>query len=244
MFYLARMSLPLFFVPEAVEAGAIVDLPEDTARHVVQVLRMEPGQELMLTNGQGRVAHSRITETGKKRCSVTVVSHQQYQPEGPSLTLAVAFTRHAGRNEWLLEKATELGVRNIIPILAHRSTKERFRFDRWAGILISAMLQSQQYFLPTLHEPQSLQQILQAHQSVPQKLVAHCMPNLPRIPVHQAFKNAADALLLIGPEGDFTEEEVQQAMAQGAQGIDLGNTRLRTETAAMAVCAYFKLINS
>lgn len=219
------------------------ELEEDTARHVVQVLRMEAGEQLELTDGAGSAATVTIVQTGKKKCTVQTVSVEQKEERRPALYLAVAFTRNAARNEWLLEKATEMGARSILPLQAERSERERFRYDRWQHILVSAMLQSRQYYLPRLAEPASLEKILNAHKEVPGKYLAHCMPAFPRTPIDQVLKKGEDVLLLIGPEGDFTPEEVTLAYDAGCSGITLGKTRLRTETAAMAACAVFNLRN-
>ncbi len=237
------MSLPLFFYAGNFSEKEIIALPQDTAHYVVNVLRMKPGADLRLTSGQGAEAFASIAEAGKKHCSVQVSEIENHSLPEPALHLAVAFTKSASRNEWLLEKATEMGVRTIIPLIAQRSEKERFKKERWEGILTSAILQSQQYYLPVLMQPTPLPEILKRFNSVPQKLLAHCMEQN-RTPLKDALKPQLETLLLIGPEGDFTKEEVEQSLQQNCKSISLGNTRLRTETAAMAAVAYFNLINN
>jgi 16S rRNA (uracil1498-N3)-methyltransferase len=155
----------------------------------------------------------------------------------------VAFTKNASRNEWLLEKATEMGVQSVIPIIATRTEREKIRYDRWKNILVSAILQSQQFHLPHLLEATSLKDILSKYSNAPQKLVAHCMEDKLRNPLSIALQPHKETLILIGPEGDFTAEEVALCEAQQCKSISLGDTRLRTETAAMAACAYFNMIN-
>lgn len=238
-------SLPIFFHPRLAEipAAATFELEEDTARHVVQVLRMEPGEQLELTDGAGTAIQATIVQTGKKKCMVQAGNIERREERKPALHLAVAFTKNAGRNEWLLEKATEMGVSSIIPLLADRSEREKFRYDRWQHILVSAMLQSRQYYLPLLSEARDLEKVLRDHSEVQGKYLAHCMPGFPRTAIDKVLKKGEDALLLIGPEGDFTPEEVTLAYAAGCTGITLGTTRLRTETAAMAACAVFNLRN-
>ena len=237
------MALPLFFHDGPLNPHTEVLPDEDTSRHIVQVLRMLPGEKLRLTDGKGRVAEAVITRAGKKKCALLPESLLDIAPGNPSLHLCVAFTKNAGRNEWLLEKATELGVKTIVPLLAQRSEKERFREDRWRNILISAMLQSQQYHLPLLTAPLPLGQILQRFNGIPCKLIGHCAGGEPRQALHEALQKGRETVMLIGPEGDFTPSEIQQATSQGFGGIALGTQRLRTETAAMAVCAYFNLLN-
>lgn len=236
-------SLPIFFHDAPLVAQTEVQLDEDTAKHVVQVLRMQPGEKIKLTDGKGHVAEVVITNTAKKKCTVltgTVFNHPEPKTK---LHLAVAFTKNTSRNEWLLEKATELGVSSIIPLITARTERERTRYDRWRSIIISAMLQSQQYHLPFLSDALSLKE-LTAKYNVPQKLIAHCMDTKARQPIANLMAAKKETLILIGPEGDFTEEEVTLCEANGFAGISLATQRLRTETAAMAVCAYFNTINN
>lgn len=237
-------SLPLFYYNHPLQAQDTVQLDEDTARHIVQVLRMQVGEALQLTNGNGYVADTVITDAAKKRCGVTISKVTHHATAKHKLHLAVAFTKNASRNEWLLEKATELGVASIIPLIVTRSEKEKIRADRWTGILVAAMMQSQQYYLPILTAPQKLQSLLDSYKNVSQKLIGHCIDSLPRTRMTMAMQAAKETIVLIGPEGDFTQEEVELSMLQGYTGITMASQRLRTETAAMNVCAYFNTINN
>lgn len=238
------VSLPVFFHEGVLSQGAQLWLAEDTARHVVQVLRMQQGQQLKLTDGKGNEAVCSIAEAGKKKCAVTINSVQYHEANAVVLHLAVAFTKNTARNEWLLEKATELGATSIIPLLAARTEREKTRHERWRNILISAMLQSQQYHLPDLPEPLTVEKMLASYNGVQQKLVAHCMDGKEKQPLTKAMLPGKETLILIGPEGDFTADEVNLCEVQGCVAISLGTQRLRTETAAMSVCAYFNSINN
>ncbi len=235
-------ALPIFYQESVFTAGTVLPLDEDAARHIVQVLRMNEGERLELANGKGLSAICTIAETGKKKCTVRIEQVNKIKQPLTALHLAVAFTKNASRNEWLLEKVMEMGVQRITPIITSRSERERFRYDRFKGILVSAMMQSQQYWLPQLDEPTPLQTLLE-EDADRQILMAHCMEQLPRSTMSHALQEHTDTLILIGPEGDFTEEEVAMGLASGAAGITLGTTRLRTETAAIAACAYFHLAN-
>lgn len=237
------MALPVFFHPGNLVAGQHLWLEEDTARHVVQVLRMPVGGQFILTNGKGHAATVHITETAKKKCAVYIKELVLHQQVKAILHLAVAFTKNTGRNEWLLEKATELGANTITPIQAIRSERERLKPDRWNNILIAAMLQSQQYYLPQLNDPATPEQLVRYLGNVPQKLVAHCMEVKERQPLSVACKPGLETVILIGPEGDFTPEEVELLEQNNFVPISLGHRRLRTETAAMSVCSYFNTIN-
>lgn len=146
------------------------------------------------------------------------------------ISLAVSLVKNTARFEWLLEKATEIGVSEIIPLLCKRTERQHFRFDRMNSIIISAMLQSRQTWLPILHEPIAIQQIIQSS-SYQQKLIAHCTED-DKTSITQ-LSLADNIQILIGPEGDFTEEEIQLAKQHHYLPVTLGNTRLRTETAGM-----------
>jgi len=235
-------TTPIFFHKGVMTKGAEIWLDEDTAKHIVQVLRMENGEQLRLTDGAGILANATITNTQKKKCSVVLDEVKKFQSATTSLHLCVAFTKNTSRNEWLLEKATELGVTTIVPLMAARSERERFRHDRWQNILVSAMLQSQQYYLPELSEPAELPAVLKRFEAIDQKFIAHCMSEQERTSIATGMLPHKNTLIFIGPEGDFTPEEVALCIAQGCQPVVMGANRLRTETAAMAACAYFNMI--
>lgn len=241
--YLGSMSpLPLFFLDAPLKEGVETWLSEDTAKHIVQVLRMQSGEQLQLTDGKGRCSIVTIEKAEKKKCSIIprqVTIHPQKQP---ALHMAIAFTKNSSRNEWLLEKITELGVASITPLMATRTERERIRYDRWANILVSALLQSQQYYLPKLNEAQTVKQVINSY-NVPQQLIAHCITEVDRQPIAYALDRGKETLILIGPEGDFTKEEVQMCMDANFVGISMGGTRLRTETAAMTACSFFNMMN-
>ena len=143
----------------------------------------------------------------------------------------------------MLEKATELGVTAIIPIAAARSEKAHFRLDRWQKILMSAILQSRQHYLPHLADITSLGDVLKHFEQIPQKFVAHCYADGQRTPISTLLKPNVETVLLIGPEGDFTQEEVKMCIDNGFVPVSLGKQRLRTETAAITACAFFNVVN-
>lgn len=237
-------SVAQFFFEGELIKGSVVALDEATAKHIVQVLRKQKGDTIKLSNGKGYIAFSTITATAKKQCTVTIDEVAYRDEPVHKLHIAVAFTKNSSRNEWLLEKATELGASSIIPLSAKRTEKEHIRYERWNSILVSAMLQSQGYYLPELSKALDVKALLAKYETVSQKLVAHCIEDKERMPLRGAMKANAETLFLIGPEGDFTYEEVECCEAGGCTGISLGTQRLRTETAAMAACAYFNMINN
>lgn len=230
------MQHPLFYVAGAAPGDSLIPLPDDTARHVLQVLRMQPGEVLQLTNGTGLLLTGTLLATGKKQAAVQVSAAVEVPPPARQVTLAISILKNAARLEWFFEKATELGVTRFVPLLCDRTERSHFRHDRMQALLISALQQSRQCWLPQLDMPTPLLQLLQ--QLPPgTPYLAHCadgpkqsLRNVPRL-LQQ------DATLFIGPEGDFSAAEIEAALAAGCQPVTLGSTRLRTETAGVVGAA-------
>jgi 16S rRNA (uracil1498-N3)-methyltransferase len=229
------MSLPYFYI-DALH-GNSVQLDEATSKHVISVLRMERGEEVLLTDGKGLKARSVIEDDNRKRCVVRITERQVEQPPSPHVAIGISLVKNAARFEWFLEKATEIGVSEIIPLLCARTEKEKFRSDRLHGILVSAMLQSQQCWLPLLREPLAFSQILTNGAS--QRFIAHCEENVKQ-PLVAQTEPASNRLILIGPEGDFTPREIDEALRAGFMPVSLGDTRLRTETAGLAAAVLLR----
>lgn len=233
------MTLPLFYVSEI---EPVVTLDEPTSKHIIGVLRMKPGDELMLTNGKGSKATGTITDGNRKRCTVQVLHSEKEETQPPQIAVAVSVIKNASRFEWLLEKATEIGVNKIIPLVCERTERQTFRFDRMHGILVSAMLQSQQSWLPVLHGPTPFEKLIsEATQQA--RFIAHCLPEEKSqlSEANSRFTVDDSRLILIGPEGDFTEKEIVLALQNNFTPVALGHTRLRTETAGMVAAALLRL---
>ncbi|MBL7766307.1 MAG: 16S rRNA (uracil(1498)-N(3))-methyltransferase [Chitinophagaceae bacterium] len=233
------MNLPCFYEP--FDEVDHLTLSEATRHHMLQVLRMNNGEEFMILNGSGMQVRCVLSNVSKRNCEFRLLdSHQLPQPTH-SLHMAVSFTKNPARMEWFLEKATEIGIRSITPLISKRSEKHHFKKERFEKILISAMLQSQQGYLPRLNEATNFESVIR--QAADHRWMAHCITDLPRVPFPAVYEQGApvqgDAMILIGPEGDFTAEEVQQAEAMGFQSISLGQSRLRTETAALVACTVY-----
>jgi 16S rRNA (uracil1498-N3)-methyltransferase len=228
------MALPFFYVADL--HGAEIILDEDTSKHISGVLRMKRGEALLLTDGKGTRAHAIITDDHRKRCAVHVESVVYEAEKNGKVCIAISLLKNSARFEWFLEKATEIGVNEIIPLLCERTEREAFRHDRMQNILISAMLQSQQCRLPRLHEPTAFTNVIAT--DYPNNFIAHCLPQQKQS-LHEVLKKLpGDRLMLIGPEGDFTEGEIRQALANNFLPVTLGATRLRTETAGMVAAAW------
>lgn len=224
------MALPYFFVHDY-QGEELIHLDENNSRHMIAVLRMQPGEELLLTDGKGNILQGAIVDAHKKKATVQVNQRRQLEAPAGAVTIAISPVKNNARFEWFLEKATEIGVHSIIPLLAQRTEKQQFRHDRMHQILISALLQSQQAWLPVLHQPMRLPDVFRL-QEYTHKWLAHCL-DTERVSLRNSVRTGNSQILLIGPEGDFTPEEIDQAIKAGYQPVTLGTTRLRTETAGL-----------
>ena len=231
------MSVPYFYEPLIATGMTQFTLSETSSKHCVQVLRMDVGEQIDITNGQGGLFHATIQVAHKKNAVVSITTSTQTDPPKQKLQLGISLLKNAVRLEWLIEKATEIGVTSITPLVCERTIHERFKTERMQQIIQSAMIQSQQNWLPVLSEPMPFQQFIAKH-SAAQKLIAHCEP-LDKISI-QSIEPSDDLLLLIGPEGDFAPSEIETAIANDFTPIDLGPTRLRTETAGIFALSCLK----
>jgi len=223
------MDLPIFFL-DSYTGGDILTLNEDTSKHIVQVLRMKPAEKLQLTDGAGNLLTAEIVDNHTKKCTVRLVEKLFIAKKSAEISVGMALLKNAGRYEWFLEKVTEIGVTDVIPLLTSRTEKQHFRFERMRQILISAMLQSKQVWLPLLHEPTLFSNIITGS-SYKVKLIAHCEEEQ-KADVND-YKKLGSVQILIGPEGDFSHNEIVSALEKDYIPVTLGSTRLRTETAGI-----------
>jgi 16S rRNA (uracil1498-N3)-methyltransferase len=228
------MNLPFFFVDDLNEKTIVLD--EDTSKHMINVLRMQKGEDILLTDGKGKKTRASIIDDNRKKCVVEISFTELEEEKQQKIAIGISLIKNSSRFEWFLEKATEIGVSEIIPLLCNRTEKEKFRFDRMQNILISAMLQSQQCWLPLLHEPTDFEKVI--HLPFRQKFIAHCAEDA-RQDLHQLTRQSTNQIILIGPEGDFTHEEIKAALENNFTPVSLGNTRLRTETAGIVAATLF-----
>jgi 16S rRNA (uracil1498-N3)-methyltransferase len=242
------MQLPFFYIGSFDTTAKTIVLEEDTSKHIVQVLRMKVGEQLNLTDGKGNLLTCSISDDHKKHCIVKV-EQTRHLPTGQAdkaqgtrkVSVAISLLKNSNRFEWFLEKATEIGVSEIIPLICERTEKEKFRFDRMQGIVTSAMLQSQQIWLPVLHEPVEFNRMVKESKAE-QKFIAHCMEGTNKQSLHQHISISAHRLICIGPEGDFTKAEIELALQHHFIPVTLGETRLRTETAGIVAAALLSLV--
>lgn len=247
------MNLPFFYIAEYDASQQKLVLDEDTSRHVVQVLRMKPGAQLNLTDGNGSLLTCDIVEDHKKHCLVNVVSTEYRQPPSKKISIAISLLKNANRFEWFLEKATEIGVNEIIPLLCTRTEKEKSRHERLLQICISAMLQSQQVWLPVLHHPIAFDLLFRQEEMAgyARRLIAHCETGSSKSSLsglqYGSLETApqtpdGSSLILIGPEGDFTHTEIALALSNNFIPVSLGDTRLRSETAGIVASVLLRQV--
>jgi len=240
-----------FYVPNA---SSVNELPEEEAQHAVRVLRMEMGDEMMLMDGEGIFYRAIVTEATKKRClyriEETLPQERQWQPH---LHLAMAPTKNMDRTEWFAEKATEIGFDELTFLRCRWSERTAIKTERVEKILVSAMKQSHKAWKPILNEMVDFKAFLQEikerenrNGKVMQKFICHCYEEEglgEKVALKDALKSGEDVLVMVGPEGDFSIDEVKMAEANGFQSVSLGKSRLRTETAALVAVHLMNLIN-
>ncbi|MEP7142211.1 MAG: RsmE family RNA methyltransferase [Ferruginibacter sp.] len=236
------MALPFFYSGEIAPDAKQFILSQETSKHIAQILRMKNGEQVQLTDGKGNLFTAEIIDDNKKKCTVQILSTTFQPPSPKKIIIGISLVKNAHRFEWFLEKATEIGVAEIVPLLCSRTEKQHFRIERMNSILISAMLQSQQAWLPAIHEPVKYAACIKSVKEDRglKKFIAHCEKNGDRIELH-TYRPFSDSIILIGPEGDFTIDEIDLALQNNFSPVALGNTRLRTETAGMVAVTILSL---
>jgi len=238
------MNLPVFYTRDYPASQKEIVLDEDSSRHVVQVLRMKKREKLNLTDGKGNLLTAEIINDNKKHCRVEITA-ASYKPQAArKITIAISLLKSSARFEWFLEKATEIGVNEIIPLLCLRTEKQKFREERMQNIMVTAMLQSQQCWLPVLHNPIHYELVFRQQEIIhaSQKFIAHCKEESKRNLADLVNESLPSQIILIGPEGDFTAEEIQLAVTNHFDAVSLGDTRLRAETAGVVAAALLRLV--
>jgi len=224
-----------------INSDEFINLTKEESHHAVKVLRLQEGVNVIVTDGKGKWCEGTLTEAHSKGC-VVKIDKTEIQPDRKvRLHVAIAPTKNIDRLEWFLEKATECGIDEITPIFCTNSERTVIKPDRLQKVLVAAMKQSQRAHLPTLNPAVAFDKFVESNFEG-NKFVAHCHPG-EKLPLKSALKQSQDTLILIGPEGDFTSEEVELAFVRGFEPVSLGNFRLRTETAAVVSCVCFNFAN-
>ena len=227
----------LFYCPEL--QGELLELPEEEAHHARSVLRLGMGDRIGLLNGRGTYAEAELLEVDKRRALAQVVQRTEHPPERKArIHLAVAPTKQMDRYEWFVEKAVEIGVDRITPLLTEHSERSKLRLDRLERVAVSAMKQSQRTWLPEIDEPIKLEHFL-ATELPTQRYFGWCEGK--HTSLMEAYDPAQDGIIIIGPEGDLSPAEAEHLRSNSFTAIALGKARLRTETAALAACTWMSL---
>ena len=222
--------------------GQTTCLDRESSHHAIRVLRLRHGQRIHITNGLGLMAEAEITGSDPDRCGIQIIRLQhQYNKRPYHLHVAIAPTKSADRFEWFLEKATEIGIDAVTPILCDRSERKSVRHDRSIKIIQTAMLQAGHAFQPVLNAMIPLREFLSERNHIPMYM-AHCKSEQTNHLVHM-IRPGEDGIVLIGPEGDFSDLEIDFARKQGARDTSLGISRLRTETAGLVACHTYGIMN-
>lgn len=233
--------MQLFYNPNINEATENFTFDKEESKHIIKVLRKQGGDILFVTNGLGYLFKTEIVVGSDSKCTVKIISFELAATPNYHLHLAVAPTKMNDRYEWFLEKATEIGISEITPIICDHSERKFVKTDRFDKIIQSAMKQSLHYFLPKLNEPISYKDFIkQKNEGL--LLIAHC-EETDRKPLKSLIKRGENITLLIGPEGDFSNKEIKMALENNYTPVTLGSTRLRTETAAIVACHSVAFIN-
>lgn len=233
--------MQLFYNPEISESTSQISFSKDESKHIVKVLRKSVGETLHITNGKGWIFTSEITISDLKNCKALIISKTLQPKKEYKLHIAVAPTKMNDRYEWFLEKATEIGIDTITPIICDHSERKTIKTDRFEKILQSAMKQSLNCYLPKLNKAIIFKDFIKQDFNG-QRFIAHCEDS-DRKSLKKELKAKQDVNILVGPEGDFSVKEIQMAIQNKFIPVTLGETRLRTETAAIVACHSVAFVN-
>ena len=226
--------MQLFYNPNIDQSTESFSFDKEESKHIIKVLRKKDTDILFVTNGLGLLFKTEITLASDNKCTVQILGIEKTEPSKFQLHLAVAPTKMNDRYEWFLEKATEIGIHEITPIICDRSERKVVNRERFEKILLTAMKQSNVLFLPKLNEAITFKEFIK-HKNKGLQLIAHC-EETDKKTLKSVLKKNENVTLLIGPEGDFSEKEIALALENNYIPVSLGNTRLRTETAAVVAC--------
>ncbi|HSD08467.1 16S rRNA (uracil(1498)-N(3))-methyltransferase [Flavobacterium sp.] len=226
--------MQLFYNPTINEDTKSFSFDKEESKHIIKVLRKKDGDILHVTNGLGLLFETEITLASDSKCTVEIISIEKIDAPKYKLHLAVAPTKMNDRYEWFLEKATEIGIHEITPIFCDRSERKVINIERFEKIILSAMKQCNQMYLPKLNSAITLKEFLKK-EITEGKLIAHCEETNKKS-LKSVLQPNTDYTILIGPEGDFSSKEIELALENNFIPVSLGETRLRTETAAIVAC--------
>ena len=234
--------MQLFYNPEITEESSQIVFSKEESNHIVKVLRKQVGDKLQITNGKGWLFNAEISIPNIKKCIATIVSKEKQQQRLIKLHVAVAPTKMNDSYEWFLEKATEIGIETITPIICDHSERKIIKPERFEKIIQSAMKQSLNCYFPKLNDPIPFKEFIK-QDFRGQRFIAHCEDE-EKLELKRRVAADKDVTILIGPEGDFTQSEIKMAYDKGYLPVSLGKNRLRTETAGIVACTTVAMINN
>lgn len=231
--------MSIFYAPDARSTGV---LPEEESQHAVRVLRLKAGDEIEIVDGKGNYFRAVLTNANHKQCGFEIrEAIADFGKRNYRLHIALAPTKNIDRFEWFVEKAVEIGIDEITPLICRFSERKVIKPERVEKIIVAAAKQSQKAYFPVLNPLCNFNDFIK-NAVASQKFIAHCYESEKK-PLQQVLKKSSDVIILIGPEGDFSVEEVQFATGNNYQPVSLGNSRLRTETAGIVACHTVALLN-
>ncbi|NPA67394.1 MAG: 16S rRNA (uracil(1498)-N(3))-methyltransferase [Chlorobi bacterium] len=231
----------IFYTPDI--KNDFYTLSQEESKHCVRVLRLKTGDKVQLINGKGKLFVCEITDDNPKRCSVKIIETTEKKERKPfKLHIAVAPVKNINRFEIFLEKATEIGIDKIIPFVSRYSERKTIKPERLEKVIIAATKQSKAFFKPVLSDLISFEELINTNFKG-EKYIAHCYDSDTKKHIKEVYEKGKDVLILIGPEGDFSQEEIKQAVSKGFKEISLSDSRLRTETAGITACQIIDFMN-
>jgi 16S rRNA (uracil1498-N3)-methyltransferase len=231
----------IFYTPNITAASTFV-LDETESKHAIKVLRLNQGDNISLVDGLGNFYTAEITNAHPKKCEVKIINRQKEENTKPSIHIAIAPTKNNDRLEWFIEKTTEIGITAISPIICDHSERKVLKIERLEKRAISAMKQSLKATLPSINEAVSFKSFIDSVPENTEKYIAHCYEENQQH-LKEIYTAGKNCIVLIGPEGDFSLQEVELALKNGFKPVSLGKSRLRTETAGLVACNIVNLLN-
>lgn len=236
-----KANMQIFYEPDILTNGGVLN--EEESRHCIKVLRHKNGDQIHIINGKGTRLLCTITDASPKVCKVQIEQQEYEEPEKPGCHIAIAPTKSIDRFEWFLEKSTELGIDKITPLLCHQSERKQIKLPRLERVLTAATKQCLRFWRPSITELTDFRSFINSTHPETYKFIAHCAEKERKELLSELKKNTKpeDILILIGPEGDFSPEEIETAIKNGFIPVVMGKNRLRTETAGIAACMSVKM---
>lgn len=233
--------MQIFYAPEI--NGSIHYLDESESRHCIRVLRMQKGEAVRLVDGRGTMYEGCISDPDQRRCGIEINEKiADFEKRDYRLHIAISPLKNPERFEWFVEKSVEAGIDEITPLICRNTEKPGIKAGRIESIIISAMKQSIKAFRPVLNRPLIFDEFIGAGFDGT-RMIAHCSNSFGRSSINKVYTKGEDAVILIGPEGDFSKEEIAAAIESGYRPVHLGRSRLRSETAGVAACLAVYFIN-